>query len=31
MRYEALKDVGGFLWWLIIRFAKTDLEDEQEK
>jgi len=31
MRYEALTDLGGFLWWLIIRFAKTDLEDEQAK
>lgn len=31
MRYRALTDLGGFLWWLLIKFAKTDLEEEQTK
>ena len=31
MRYRALTDFGGFLWWLIIRFGKTELEEEQTK
>jgi len=31
MRYEAFTDFGGFLWWLIIKFGKTKLEDEQTK
>ena len=24
-----LSDIGGFLWWLIVKFCSTDLEDEQ--
>jgi hypothetical protein len=26
-RYQG--QIGGFLWWLLIRFCKTKLEDEQ--
>lgn len=29
MRYPLLDYLGGFLWWLIIKFCKTKLEDEQ--
>ncbi|MEN9909018.1 MAG: hypothetical protein RLZZ540_2167 [Bacteroidota bacterium] len=29
MRYPFLYYFGGFLWWLLIRFCKTNLEDEQ--
>jgi hypothetical protein len=31
MRYELLTDLGGFLWWLLIKFCKTNLEKEQSK
>lgn len=31
MRYELLTDLGGFLWWLFIKFCKTDLDEEQSK
>jgi hypothetical protein len=31
MRYTDLCDLGGFLWWLLIKFCKTKLEDEQTK
>lgn len=31
MRYELLTDLGGFLWWLFIKFCKTDLKEEQSK
>jgi hypothetical protein len=29
MRYPFLHYLGGFLWWLIIKFCRTKLEDEQ--
>lgn len=29
MRYREVCDLGGFLWWLLIRFTKTKLSDEQ--
>lgn len=29
MRYTDLSDIGGFLWWLFIKFCKTNLKDEQ--
>lgn len=29
MRYKDFTDIGGFLWWLLIRFCKTELKDEQ--
>ena len=29
MRYIVLTDFGGFLWWLLIKFCKSKLEDEQ--
>lgn len=29
MRYKIESDVGGFLWWLLIKFCKTDLKEEQ--
>lgn len=28
MRYSFEAEIGGFLWWLIIKFCKTKLEDE---
>jgi hypothetical protein len=31
MRYELLTDIGGFIWWLLIRFCSTKLEEEQTK
>jgi hypothetical protein len=24
-------ELGGFLWWVLIRFTKTDLKKEQSK
>ena len=31
MRYVFLSDVGGFLWWLFVKFTKTSLEEELGK
>jgi hypothetical protein len=31
MRYSYLADIGGFLWWLFIKFCKTNLKEEQTK
>ena len=31
MRFEDFSDIGGFLWWLLIKFCKTKLEEEQIK
>ena len=31
MRYELFTDLGGFLWWVLIKFCKTKLEEEQTK
>jgi hypothetical protein len=31
MRYIIISDIGGFLWWILIKFCKTNLEDEQAK
>ena len=31
MRYELLTDLRGFLWWLLIKFCKTDLKEEESK
>jgi hypothetical protein len=31
MRFRLESDIGGLLWWLLIRFCKTKLEDEQTK
>lgn len=29
MRYKIESNIGGFLWWLLIKFCKTKLIDEQ--
>ena len=29
MEFELFSDLGGYLWWLFIRFRKTDLKKEQ--
>ena len=29
MRYIFVSDIGGFLWWVLIKFCKTNLADEQ--
>ena len=29
--WRTFRDIGGFLWWLIIKFGKTDLENEQSE
>ena len=31
MRFRLEADIGGFLWWLFIKFCKTKLEDEQKE
>ena len=31
MRYKDFTDIGGFLWWLIIKFCRTELKNEQAK
>lgn len=31
MRYIIVSDLGGLLWWILIKFCKTKLEDEQAK
>lgn len=31
MRYIDFSDIGGFLWWIFVRFCKTDLKEEQSK
>ena len=31
MRYELLTNIGGFLWWTLIKFCKTSLKSEQTK
>ena len=31
MAYEFLTDIGGFLWWSLVKFGKTDLKKEQSK
>jgi len=31
MRYELLTNIGGFLWWILIKFCKTNLKSEQTK
>ncbi len=31
MRYPLLHYLGGFLWWLLIKFCKTDLDYEQSE
>ena len=31
MRYEGLADIGGFLWWVFIKFCQSKLEEEQTK
>lgn len=28
-RYDWILDFGGFLWWLFIRFGRTNLKEEQ--
>ncbi|MFA7445177.1 MAG: hypothetical protein WCY89_04470 [Flavobacteriaceae bacterium] len=28
-RYDWIFNLGGFLWWLFVRFGRTDLEKEQ--
>jgi len=28
-RFEWLNEIGGFLFWLLIKFGKTNLEEEQ--
>lgn len=29
MRYPLFHYLGGLLWWIIIKFCKTDLQEEQ--
>jgi hypothetical protein len=29
MRYVIISDLGGFLWWLLIKFCRTNLLEEQ--
>ena len=29
MRYIIVSDFGGLLWWILIKFCKTKLEEEQ--
>ncbi|MEY2923247.1 MAG: hypothetical protein RL108_1873 [Bacteroidota bacterium] len=31
MRYGLFSDFGGLIWWILIKFCKTKLEDEQNK
>ena len=31
MRYKDLSDIGGFLWWILIKFKQTNLKEEQSK
>jgi len=31
MRFQLESDIGGFLWWLLIKFCKTNLKEEQSK
>ncbi len=31
MRFQLENDIGGFLWWLLIKFRKTNLKEEQSK
>lgn len=31
MRYNDLSDIGGFLYWLLIKRCKTNLSDEKSK
>lgn len=30
-RFDLESDIGGLLWWLLVRFCRTDLSTEQEK
>ena len=29
MKYTDLSDIGGFLWWILIKFRQTKLKEEQ--
>lgn len=29
MRYTDLSAIGGFLWWILIKFRQTKLKEEQ--
>ena len=29
MRFKDLSDIGGFLWWILVKFCNTDLKDER--
>jgi len=31
MRFQLLSDIGGFIYWIIIKFCKSDLEIELAK
>ena len=31
MRFRLESNIGGFLWWLLIKFCKTKLLDEQSE
>ena len=31
MRYADLAELGGFLWWIIVKFTRTNLNDQQSK
>jgi hypothetical protein len=31
MRYRLESDIGVFFWWIVIKFCKTKLEDEQSE
>ena len=29
MRYESFHEIGGFIYWMIFKFCKTKLSEEQ--
>lgn len=31
MEFELFSELGGYLWWLLIKFGKTDLKKEQSQ
>lgn len=31
MTFTIYSDIGGFFWWLLIKFCKTELKEEQSE
>jgi len=31
MEFDVFGELGGFLWWVFIRFCQTDLKEEQKE